>query len=257
MLAIVCLSDCLYAGHTPDKKGNQMKQHTTDRTETEQVIASMLVEPTPTSIVDSGGYYGRHWQRNAGITLEQWRATPTISIDKWGASISVFHYLTQRLEFVKDLNDEWTEFSESRDDYWLNLMQEFAERYDSEAHTFNTYNGGGYDLLSQVIQGVTFERDGESFILLQIHGGCDVRGGYTRPQAFRVLTTEGFFPYDYDSYSLSCDSGEREHDVDYRDEWTSYHGYALNDDESPRFGDGTARCALCDSTMTGHAPEPY
>lgn len=52
--------------------------------------------------------------------------------------------------------------------------------------TVNTYNGE--DLLSQTLQwtGFSLPQDGDDYILLQIHGGADVRGGYTRPRVFRV-----------------------------------------------------------------------
>lgn len=47
----------------------------------------------------------------------------------------------------------------------------------------NTYNHE--ELLSQILQYVYFEWDNEAYIILQIHGGCDVRGGYTKPRIFR------------------------------------------------------------------------
>lgn len=53
-----------------------------------------------------------------------------------------------------------------------------------ESMIVNTYNGE--DCLSQTLQYGYFEHNGESYVLLQIHGGADVRGGYTRPVAFDV-----------------------------------------------------------------------
>lgn len=46
----------------------------------------------------------------------------------------------------------------------------------------NTYNGE--DALSQVLQYVLFSGEYGDFVVLQIHGGCDVRGGYTKPRVF-------------------------------------------------------------------------
>jgi hypothetical protein len=60
----------------------------------------------------------------------------------------------------------------------------------------NVYTGNSYNednLLSGTVQYTCFELDGDSFVLLQIHGGCDVRGGYTAPQVFRTDENCGSF----------------------------------------------------------------
>src|SRR3990167_10080912 len=75
-------------------------------------------------------------------------------------------------------------------------MQAFAEKesekckqdgltWQLSGETVNTYN---YEsLLSQTLQYTYYRRaDGDYGALVQVHGGCDVRGGYTRPRAFRV-----------------------------------------------------------------------
>ena len=49
---------------------------------------------------------------------------------------------------------------------------------------FNTYNGDSD--LSQILQGAWLEdADGDTYLLLQIHGGCDARGGYTDAKLFK------------------------------------------------------------------------
>ena len=40
--------------------------------------------------------------------------------------------------------------------------------------------------LSQNIQYHIFEYEGDYYIALQIHGGCDIRGGYTEPRIFKI-----------------------------------------------------------------------
>jgi len=47
---------------------------------------------------------------------------------------------------------------------------------------FNTYNGDSD--LSQTLQGSTLTINDEYYYLIQIHGGCDVRGGYTDAKLF-------------------------------------------------------------------------
>lgn len=55
--------------------------------------------------------------------------------------------------------------------------------------TINTYNGE--DLLSQTLQYVYFRCDGTDYVALQIHGGADVRGGYTEPVVFETSDDYG------------------------------------------------------------------
>ena len=86
----------------------------------------------------------------------------------------------------------------------------------------NTYNGE--DLLSQVLQYhyatitegpdceqaetetiqslLASEIDGRAFVLLAIHGGCDVRGGYTRPRFFWITDDDGISIFDNARCSL-------------------------------------------------------
>ena len=53
---------------------------------------------------------------------------------------------------------------------------------EGEPWTENTYNGEC--ILSQTLQYISCTIDNECIIILQVHGGCDVRGGYTEPRVF-------------------------------------------------------------------------
>lgn len=170
-----------------------------DYTEIEKVVAGMLQESTGTHILDSGSAYGRHWQANRRVT--DFRKQPPLNAQIWDNgevifSIDIFHYLTSMLEIddrSKALQEEFAEYAnkpENEDVSWLALMEEFAG-----GSAWNTYNWE--TLLSQVLQGVNIdiEEDGEQYILLQIHNGCDVRGGYTAPRIFRVIDSDYFQLY--------------------------------------------------------------
>ena len=50
--------------------------------------------------------------------------------------------------------------------------------------SWNTYNGESD--LSQILQGSNLEIFDEHYILIQIHGGCDARGGYTDAKLFKL-----------------------------------------------------------------------
>ena len=234
---------------------------TSTTTRTREVIAEMLTENTGRHILDSGGAYGRHWEQNAGRTLAEWDAQPRAWGDRWGVTLSVYHYLSERLEYAPLLDKQFRAFCEANpDDGWLALAEEFATEKDDSAHTWNTYNGE--DSLAQTLQGVTFSDGGEVFVLLQIHGGCDVRGGYTVPRAFRVTVDMAeSFPYDNANYSLTCPNDE-EHSVEcvYGELLSLAHGYSLADDETPLFGEDGAEsplCRACRAPMEVDAPHAY
>lgn len=171
-------------------------------TETETIIAGMLTENTGRHMLDSGGAYGRSWERNqsavgasGGDAVTYFKAREAATIDKWGCvTLDVFHYLVDRLEYDADLDKELHEFADSpehKEDAWLTIAEEFADKKHEggngyEVQGWNTYNGEC--LLSQTLQGTEFttEEWGDRYLVLSIHGGADVRGGYTRPRVFRI-----------------------------------------------------------------------
>lgn len=185
---------------------------------TAEVIASMLTENTGRHMLDSGGAYGRNWERNHGRDVESFLAAPKA---RWGYDgeyviLDVFHFLNDRLEYDAELDAAFSEWADEEmpDDGWLAVMEEFASKWTEEENsglswnTINTYNGE--DSLSQVLQYTQInEDDGEwlwgDLYLVQIHGGCDVRGGYTRPRVFRQKDSYSECPLlENNDFSVSC-----------------------------------------------------
>jgi len=81
------------------------------------------------------------------------------------------------------------------DDSWLWIMTEYSrtltDLFQFISNPINTYN---YEnLLSQVLQFILLEGKDDTYIILQVHGGCDVRGGYTKPRVFRVIDEDYFW----------------------------------------------------------------
>lgn len=101
-----------------------------------------------------------------------------------------------------------------------------------EPLTVNTFNHG--TLLDQTLLFVHFElRCSElrreclgTYVVLQIHGGCDVRGGYTRPRVFRV-EVGAFDHFDRERGVIGC-TGPHTH------RWVSDDGYRWERDDSGR-----------------------
>jgi hypothetical protein len=161
---------------------------------TAQKIADMLTENTGGSMLDSGGYYGRHWERNAGKTVADFESAPAGTIDEYGEiTLDLFHYLNDRLEYAPALDAAWSKYDgDHPNESWSHNIETFLDMlgvasdsgyYEGGRWGFNTYNFGNC-LLSQTIQSTAFSLGNTEYLILQVHGGCDVRGGYTKPVIF-------------------------------------------------------------------------
>lgn len=178
-------------------------------TRTAGKLTEMFTENTGKHMLDSGGAYGRNWERNQGVTAESFSAAPSATWERNGwVTLDAWHFLNDRLEFTKtaevltrlmhvwELNDY-----ENRNLYSLADQETCLEQIGATVgNSWNTYNWD--NLLSQTLQGMDFELMGQSFTLLQVHGGCDVRGGYTLPVVFEVSSE--YWLYDCDAVNLYC-----------------------------------------------------
>ena len=171
--------------------------NTATTTKTEQVLFEMLTENTGTHMLDSGGDDGRMWQRNAKKSLEDFKNEPHATIDpKYGdSSLSTFHYLRERLDFSEGMNLMFEEFAKKHpDESWRETVALFLdalgvterdESIEDARWEFNTYNFDQF-WVSQTMQGYFFYLGSKEYVALQIHGGADVRGGYTAPKIFEA-----------------------------------------------------------------------
>ena len=166
----------------------------------EKIVYKLLTTSTGSALCDSGDAYGRHWQRNQKKTLNDFRNEPEaiLEVSEWvnkegvktydfTPSISLFHKLVKSLDLdgvceefnrkqVKDWEGRFYGVS-AKGQAWLDDMG-----FEEVGEGFNSYNWNAN--FSQVIQGQNLEFNGKYYVLLQIHGGCDVRGGYTDAKLF-------------------------------------------------------------------------
>lgn len=182
-----------------------MRQDSRPKPSTEKVLIGMLKENTGIAMMDSGGAYGRNWQRNQGVNFN---TIPSVSVDATSVDDiiiekDVYHFLKEHLDYSEDAHRWNKKFQAYRrknsDEYDLGLMEDFSKEHnDGSAYqteggawnVVNTYNGES--LLSQVLQYTVFGNQGKTYIILQIHGGADVRGGYTDPKIFEVEDIDSF-----------------------------------------------------------------
>jgi hypothetical protein len=183
-------------------------------TQTDEILVGMLTENTGTHMLDSGGAYGRHWERNQGRDIQSFIDAPEVEVSEYGISLDLFHFLRERIQFVPELQemfDEWANSEENKNELWYPLIDQWCEDHKSEYYGgFNSYNDDNF--LSQTIQGNFFEYDDGTYLILQIHGGADVRGGYTAPKIFSVWDDPYQILGNWNSYTIqSADDRKGEH----------------------------------------------
>lgn len=195
---------------------------------TRDVIVEQLTENTGHSLGDSGDAYGRKWQQNQGKTWGDFTREPITTgacvytqgprpVLEITGTISLAAWMDAHLEYAPDMQaqyDEWVEAHEDSDQVSdLALMEEFADELfakntlrqsDPAPQAHNSYNSDCD--LSQTIQFVQFNWEDESYVLLRVHGGCDVRAGYTSPKAYRVYEGTAMFDWCVNGYWI--DGGE-------------------------------------------------
>jgi hypothetical protein len=186
---------------------------TATQTKTEQVIFEMLTENTGTHMLDSGGDDGRKWQQNAKKSLEDFKNEPYATIDpKYGdSSLSTFHYLNEHLKFSEGMNLMLEEFAKDYpNESWRETVSLFLdalgvpnedESIEGQRWEFNTYNFDQF-YVDQCLQGYFFSVGSKDYLALQVHGGADVRGGYTAPKIFEADRYE--FILDANRMSFRC-----------------------------------------------------
>ena len=203
----------------------------------EQRVYNMLTENTGIHPMDSGMAEGRGWQKNQKKTLNDFIKEPrvTYEIDGDGKdssdinpTVSLFHYLVNNLEEdeiceafnrlpCKEWDSEYYGISQKQEEYLLNRLG-----LSPVGEAGNSYNDDS--MLSQVIQWQGFTNDGTNiadYILLQIHNGADVRGGYTDAKLFKICNDSGYFTGCPDVYG----------EIDGIEVSTTYDGSTLLDDD--------------------------
>jgi len=156
---------------------------------TETLLRNMFVERTGHHICDSGGIYGRAYQMNAERDLKG-EPQATMTIGEWGVEISVstFHHLLACLELDSVCDAFNTMGTPDWDGEYYGTSEEqsaFLDRIGADVEDcWNTANWeNNFD---QTLQGHRVDINGEEYVLLQVHGGCDVRSGYTDAKLFKL-----------------------------------------------------------------------
>ena len=239
-----------------------------------QIIDELLKERIGHHLLDSGGAYGYIYERNR----TEGYPTGLIKVDEYtneeqkerslDITIPVYDFLTYNL--IKD--DDTIRFEKE-------LFKEFEnngfspyEIYEVENYLkgegkaifgitetgitsisyTNTYNYEEY--LSQTLLYVTFSWNGDDYVLLEVHNGCDVRSGYTKPQLFKLKDIEYFLIGQVDRF-CQCECGLNNYTIYGSDGPTDTDGEWVTESEiykrTYRDTKGNVRCRECDKILKG------
>lgn len=247
-----------------------------EREKTEEIIVDMLTENTGVHMLDSGSAYGRHWEENKkyGEEVEKWKERPEtrVDIDAKHETIMVtsdiFHYLryhVERTEKASELEKKFYEYAEQdrfERESWCQIMRELfgsnsiTNTYNHETHLGQTLQ---YAMISEeeaekflneesIAEGFKPDLYDMRYIILQIHNGCDVRGGYTKPRVFEIGDPTYFLMHQTDIYaSCECSQG---HSDD-----AGYHWYEMPDFEFKEIeGEDKVVCSECGGVVSFSCP---
>lgn len=199
-------------------------------------IYNILTENTGTHFLDSGGDNGRKWQQNRKRTIEDFQNEPRVVAEIYDnevecVTVSTFHYLNEILE-RDQFSDAVNAWIEKKDVHWCTdeIFDKFHLHHfknfgtvDNFSESFNTYNSENN--LDHVLQYRTFTKGDEVYVLLQIHLGADVRGGYSKVRCFKLVglitgLVDVYGSYEdielsttYDGYNLTDDNGNKLHEL--------------------------------------------
>ena len=197
---------------------------------TRQVIAKMLKENTGTHFLDSGSAYGRHWQHNQVREFENENPVSlTFKYKSIDYTLNIYHFLCNALEYNKGLTNSFYTFEKKQSEY-----DDYSEIIDNwikykgytsilSEYTYNQENMLSQDFIFNLISiedNRNYDLYDTTHCILQIHGGCDARGGFTAPKVFDVDIDSLL---NYASGYISCQNGHSWYTDD------GYHWYSDQD----------------------------
>lgn len=241
---------------------------------TDELLVGMLTENTGAHMLDSGSAYGRHWEENKefGEEVEKWKERPQTRVEVYSDEViitsDIFHYLrnhVERTEKAKKIEDEFYKCAD-QDQYehtgWFSIMREFfgsnsiANTYNRETHLGQVIQ---YAMISEeeadkflnkedISEGMKPDIYDMRYIILQIHNGCDIRGGYTKPRVFEVPAVDYFLLHQTDiQCSCECSRG-------YSDD-AGYHWYECPDFKFEEVnGEEKVICSECGHEVDFYCP---
>jgi len=156
-------------------------------------------ENTGAHFLDSGSAYGRYHEQppidanEESIKLDPLDGTPSIETGHWLANT-----LDTQTDGALALNAEFGRLAEGMSDAtWVEVLEALFGRHgwDVESNRYNVYDSD-----NDFTQGFVFtfcqqeaQADYPEFVAIEVHTGCDVRGGYAKPLFGELNAEFGYF----------------------------------------------------------------
>lgn len=204
-----------------------------------KVLAEAARYASGTHFLDSGGAYGRHWQKPPIEKKDE-----SVSIEVWGeneilATMETCHFLANTSSHLKHLQERFDEWEGDQEGSWFECGEDFCTKELGlvKLHSDNTYNSEN-DLSQDFVYAVYDIPESETddwiysesaIFVVWIHTGCDIRGGYSPPI---FLQSEGDYavPVDFcvgwNFDEVSIDGEEIEETWEFDDRFQT--GYSSN-----------------------------
>ncbi len=197
-------------------------------TKTQKAIIEMLTQNTGSHILDSGGAYGRHWQRNQTRSLfDEPAVCAVVGIKDFYLKVSLAHWLDYNLEFDGKTSRSFYSFVAKQDPFesYDSILDAYIDKKKwtllSSGYTYNYENAFDQDFIWSTIE----DADGDLHIVVRSHNGCDARAGFSSPFFFTSKTDDGINTTPTLSiYCNGCDTIWDSHDSGYRYECVKFNG---------------------------------
>lgn len=171
-------------------------------------LAEMFMEHIPTSILDSGSAFGYRYQKcredpvwkrpDARFEFGVRDGKPDIV-----SYLNTFRWLSYALLYDKDVDDKFQEWRKQEfpdGEGWEEHLAEFVNPQTNKTYkhwwgeyTYNYENCFDTNFIWYMIQDEKCNID-TNLVILQLHNGCDARGGFTQPVMF-LSEHSTFYPF--------------------------------------------------------------
>jgi hypothetical protein len=172
-------------------------------------IARLCRHNSGKHMLDSGQEHGRHWQQ-----LPATPETPQATIDLYQRSghdlsisgtITLEHWINEQFDVLDDLHEQFDKFLEDNDEDWFDAGTSFMESLGYHQHARDNVYNNDNDFSQVFVWEVWTKQPTEpdwlyakdAVVLLYIHTGCDVRGGYSPPLFVKAKGFEYSMPIDW------------------------------------------------------------
>lgn len=205
--------------------------HPSPPLDADAVIREQLTENTGSHLMDSGAAYGRHHEEN--------RENPPWGKPEWNVgdgyvTKNLYHHLVQTCDrdtTAVHLEAALWAWKEEHGGSWLSASREFARAVVEDTGYSEDFRELGLPAeIADTVAGVSRTTDGDvvsgntynsefgstsqdfefrmlgghyaEYAIVHVHGGCDIRGGYTAPRVYQV---SGLLPHEYSFSCTRCD----------------------------------------------------